>query len=56
MLLTLIAPQRPSAASAIWNSRPVALWVSRRPEADVGDLLRICSAGLPWMTGLRRTT
>jgi len=27
-----------------------------RPEADVGDLLRICSAGLPRMTGLRRAT
>jgi hypothetical protein len=29
-LLALIARQQPSAASAIWSSRPVAPWVSYR--------------------------
>jgi hypothetical protein len=38
MLLTLIVPQQLSAASAIWNSRPMALWVSCQPKAVTRSL------------------
>jgi hypothetical protein len=54
LLFRVIMPYGGSPTKAA--SRVTGVWVSSRPEADVGDMLRTSPTTPLWMTGLRQAT